>query len=102
MVDWILAHPWASITGGIALVSAMGAAMMWWHSIKKMRREERNANRESKIAACLSSIEKLDLNTPGGLRSVSPSPGEDPAIVKEAWERFVRKRIHGGKGRFNR
>jgi hypothetical protein len=71
--------------------------------LRKQRRDEQAADREAQVAGCLRQIEDLNLATPGGLKSmVQPSPGEDPQIVREAWERYVAKRRTGDKGRFNR
>ena len=86
----------------VVSVLVLGALVYgWWLSLKKKLREQKNAKRESAITKCLEEITALDLHTKGGLRSqVQPSPGEDPAIVAEAWERFVAKRRTGEKGRF--
>jgi hypothetical protein len=41
-------------------------------------------------------IAALDRATPGGLKSVMPSDGDDPALVDEAWRIFVQMQRGGG------
>jgi hypothetical protein len=41
-------------------------------------------------------IAALDRITPGGLKSVAPSDGDDPALVDEAWRLFVQMQRGGG------
>jgi hypothetical protein len=41
-------------------------------------------------------IAALDRVTPGGLKSVAPSEGDDPALVDEAWRIFVHMQRGGG------
>lgn len=41
-------------------------------------------------------IAALDRVTPGGLKSVQPSDGDDPALVDEAWRMFVQMQRGGG------
>lgn len=41
-------------------------------------------------------IVALDRVTPGGLKSVAPDEGDDPALVDEAWRLFVQMQRGGG------
>lgn len=41
-------------------------------------------------------IAELDRVTPGGLKSVQPSEGDDPELVAEAWRAWVYQRGSGG------
>ncbi len=92
-MSWMFDHPWLSITGGIVLCGAIGSAIKWWYEIKKLRRDEKTADREREISAMLQRIEELDKNIPQGLRSVPKAEeGENQEIVNRAWERFVAKR----------
>jgi hypothetical protein len=41
-------------------------------------------------------ITALDRVTPGGLRSIQPSPDDDPELVYEAWRIYVQMQRGGG------
>jgi hypothetical protein len=41
-------------------------------------------------------IAALDRVTPGGLRSIQPSPDDDPELVYEAWRIYVQMQRGGG------
>ena len=56
----------------------------------------RNHNREALVEQYLAQMEALNLQTPGGLRSVKAEPGEDPELVDIAWRRFCERRRGGG------
>jgi hypothetical protein len=44
----------------------------------------------------LREIAALDAVTPGGLKSVAPSDGDDPELVAEAWRIYVYQQRGGG------
>ena len=44
----------------------------------------------------LREIAALDAITPGGLKSVAPSDGDDPELVAEAWRIYVYQQRGGG------
>jgi hypothetical protein len=44
----------------------------------------------------VSEIAALDRVTPGGLKSVQPSEGDDPELVDEAWRIYVQMQRGGG------
>lgn len=51
------------------------------------------------IEKYLREIAALDRATPGGLKSVLPSPEDDPDLVAEAWRIYVHQQ-RGGSSRF--
>jgi hypothetical protein len=55
----------------------------------------RNA-RQMLLEKYLHEIEELNAATPGGIRSVAPSEGDDPELVTEAFRIFCERRRGGG------
>jgi hypothetical protein len=53
-------------------------------------------HRQLMVDKYVSEIAALDRVTPGGLRSVQPSEGDDPELVDEAWRIYVQMQRGGG------
>ncbi len=53
-------------------------------------------HRELMVRKYVQEIAALDRVTPGGLRSVQPSEGDDPELVDEAWRIYVQMQRGGG------
>lgn len=78
--------------------------------LQKEQAEAKQREREAIIEGYVREIENLPSNSPMGLQSVQPGPGDDPELVAEAWSRHVNRKIamHGPtsakwrNGRFSR
>jgi hypothetical protein len=78
--------------------------------LEREQADAKQRGREEKIQAYVREIENLIPNSPMGLQSVQPGPGDDPQLVQEAWSRHVNRKIamHGPasakwrNGRFSR
>ena len=53
-------------------------------------------HRELMVRKYVQEIAELDRVTPGGLRSIQPSEGDDPELVYEAWRIYVQMQRGGG------
>jgi hypothetical protein len=112
ILAWIAAH-WKSL-GGVAAVGIVGGFVKWLVDIRKSWREGTEAKkrsegldrqkivdeREAQIERYVSEFKRLDQTTPGGLKRVIPEPHDDPDLLREAWERFVKSK-RSGQGRFS-
>ena len=94
-------------------VLVLGALIYGWcleirikrGQLRNQKREEKEREREAKIDGYMRQIENLKSDSPMGIQSVEPGPGDDPELVKEAWRRYVNRKIqsHGptlGKWKF--
>ena len=110
---WGLLH-WKSL-GATAAAGIVGSLVKClvdirksWHEgteakkrIAALERENQAAKREEQIERYVLEFKKSDQTTPGGLKSVIPEPHDDPELLREAWERFVKSKRSGTHGRFS-
>jgi len=84
--------------GASAILGAIGKAMKWRYELKKLHAEDQKRKREDAVCEMLQQIQaaerELRKRAPNAyLSKPRASKGENPDILVEAWERYVKERF---------
>lgn len=60
--------------------------------LEREKADAKNREREEKVEGYVREIERIAPNSPMGVQSVLPGPGDDPELVREAWHRFLNRK----------
>jgi hypothetical protein len=103
--SWVRSHSWETITGVLLVLGAIGGFILWPFQLRKMRRDEQQELRKekerlheleiqkylAKIKACERELQK-GRPSPITLMTPEAEPGEDAAILAEAWELYKKEK----------